>query len=84
MYIQITLILLIHILLVHFYLLWKEQISLILIHLLYIFLKIYNLKIVLECGPRTIVAVAIVRIVVVAIVHPSVTAIRIVVIASGV
>lgn len=84
MYIQIILTLLIHILLIHFYLLRKEQISLILIPLLYIFLKIYNLKIVLECGPRTIVAISIVRIVVVAIIRSSVATIRIIVITSDV
>ena len=38
---------------------------------------------VLECGPTTIVGVRIVRIVVVAIICPSVSAIRIVVIAAS-
>lgn len=66
MYIQIILVLLIHILPIHFYLFWKEQISLILILLLYIFLKIHNLKIVLEWAER-IVGIAIARTIVVAI-----------------
>ena len=46
---------------------WKEQVSLILIPLLYIFLEIYNLNFVLEYGPEPPVIVAIVGIVVVTI-----------------
>ena len=66
MYIQIILILLIHILLIHFYLLRKEQTPLISNTSLYIFLKIYNLE-KYYSWTKTIVVVAVGRAIVIAV-----------------